>query len=356
MLLAVLAAVFIFLRSRNLTLLDLPPLEKKLNYPVTDHYDRKRFYNQDVSILPKSILEVLKWKTSSSKNQPWPKEIAGKKDHPPSLVSDSDIRISSVGHATFLLQLGSYNILTDPVWSQRASPLSWIGPKRVTQPGIDFDKIPKIDIVLISHNHYDHLDMETVKKLHLHSKPIFIVPLGNQRVIKEAISDAIVHDLDWYEQKQIGSLMVHAIPSQHWSSRSVIDVNKNLWAGFIVESGGRQVCFIGDSGYNQKMFREIGDKFQNIVFAIVPIGSYEPRWFMKPVHMNPQEALLAHQDMRAKFFIPSHFAVFKLSDEGYYTQLEDYHKAIAELGINKTEIITLMPGEYVQKKFELIAK
>jgi L-ascorbate metabolism protein UlaG (beta-lactamase superfamily) len=330
----------------------LAVLEEKLNYPVTDHYDRKKFYNQDVSILPKNIAEVLKWKTTSRANHSWPNEVIGKKDEPPSKVDKYNIRISSVGHATFLLQLENCNILTDPVWSQRASPISWIGPKRVTQPGIDFDKLPKIDIVLVSHNHYDHLDTHTIKKLWTHSQPIFIVPLANQRLIKKILPNAVVHDLDWYEDKQIGSLKIYAIPSQHWSSRSIVDVNKNLWAGFIVESEGQQICFIGDSGYNQKMFRQIGNRFQNIIFAIVPIGSYEPRWFMKPVHMNPQEALLAFQDMRAKFFIPSHFAVFKLSDEGYYTQLEDYRQAISDSGVKLESIITLMPGEYVCKKFK----
>jgi L-ascorbate metabolism protein UlaG (beta-lactamase superfamily) len=322
--------------------------KEKPNYPSSDHYDQKRFYNQDVDILPKSLSEVLKWKLTSQSHQ-WPEAVVGQKDQPPSNVANSHIRISSVGHATFLLQFENQNILTDPVWSQRASPLKWAGPKRVTPPGIDFDKLPKIDIVLISHNHYDHLDVDTIKKLWSHSRPIFIVPLGNQRLIKKALPEATVYDLDWYEQKQIGSLVVHAIPSQHWSSRTVIDVNQNLWAGFIVESKQAQICFIGDSGYSQKMFREIGDKFNNIVFAIVPIGSYEPRWFMKPVHMNPHEALLAYQDMRAKFFIPSHFAVFKLSDEGYQTQLDDYAAAIAKLGIDKASIFTLMPGQYVLK-------
>jgi L-ascorbate metabolism protein UlaG (beta-lactamase superfamily) len=328
-----------------LFLILIMPFFKDSEYPPSDHHDQKRFYNPDVNISPKGLLSLLKWKLTS-KTHPWPETVMGQKDIPPAKVGDGNIRISSVGHATFLIQLQNKNILTDPVWSKRASPFKFAGPKRVTEPGIDFDKLPQIDIVLISHNHYDHLDIDTVKKLWQHSKPVFITPLGNQRIIKKAIPEALVYDLDWHQNKAVDSLKIHLIPSQHWSSRWIVDANQDLWGGFIIEAEEGQICFIGDSGYSQKMFQEIGSKFTNIVFAILPIGAYEPRWFMKDVHMNPKEALLAYQDLKAKFFVPSHFAVFKLTDESYQKQLDDYAESVKELGIDDKNIVTLKPGQF----------
>jgi L-ascorbate metabolism protein UlaG (beta-lactamase superfamily) len=323
---------------------------EKLNYPKSDHYDQNKFYNQNPSVGPKGFASVLKWKLTSS-SQKWPERIVIEKDIPPAKVNNGNVRISSVGHATFLIQLKDKNILTDPVWSERASPFKSIGPKRISQSGIDFDKLPRIDIVLISHNHYDHLDTETIKRLWNHSAPVFIAPLGNQTIIKKAVPKALVYDLDWYQNMAIDSLKIHLIPSQHWSSRWIIDANKHLWGGFIIESEEGQICFIGDSGYSKDMFEEIGNKFDNIIFAILPIGSYEPRWFMKDVHMNPADALMAFRDLKAKFFIPSHFGVFQLSDESYQKQLNDYEQSIKESGINEEYIITLQPGQFVLKNF-----
>jgi L-ascorbate metabolism protein UlaG (beta-lactamase superfamily) len=310
----------------------------------------KKFYNQDRSVTSKGLLSILKWKLTSGQDK-WPVSVLGKSDVPPKQVGNGDVRISSVGHATFLIQLQNKNILTDPVWSQRASPFSFIGPKRVVSPGIDFKDLPPIDLVLISHNHYDHLDTETIKKLWQHSKPVFITPLGNQRVIKQAVPEASVLDLNWYQAIDSSPLKIHLIPSQHWSSRWIFDANENLWGGFVIESPEGQICFIGDSGYSSTMFQEIASIFTDITFAILPIGAYKPRWFMRDVHMNPQEALMAFKDLKAKFFVPSHFGVFQLTDESYETQLLDYEKSIKELKIDQERIITLMPGESCIKKF-----
>jgi L-ascorbate metabolism protein UlaG (beta-lactamase superfamily) len=195
------------------------------------------------------------------------------------------------------------------------------------------------------------LDTETIKKLWQHSKPVFITPLGNQRVIKQAVPEASVLDLNWYQAIDSSPLKIHLIPSQHWSSRWIFDANENLWGGFVIESPEGQICFIGDSGYSSTMFQEIASIFTDITFAILPIGAYKPRWFMRDVHMNPQEALMAFKDLKAKFFVPSHFGVFQLTDESYETQLLDYEKSIKELKIDQERIITLMPGESCIKKF-----
>jgi len=310
----------------------------------------KKYYNPDPSITMKGFWSVLKWKLTSKKNK-WSESLPGKIDIPPKQVASPDVRISSVGHATFLIQLQNKNILTDPVWSERVSPFSFIGPKRFVRPGINFKDLPQIDIVLISHNHYDHLDTNTIKKLWQHSKPIFVTPLGNERVIRSAVPDATIYDLNWYQKTDIDNLKIHLIPSQHWSSRWIIDTNKNLWGGFIIDAPEGQICFIGDSGYSQDMFEQIASKFDNIIFAILPIGAYEPRWFMKDVHMNPHDALMAFCDLKAKFFIPSHFGVFQLTDESYNTQLQDYENSIKELKIDQEKVITLQVGEFVLKSF-----
>jgi L-ascorbate metabolism protein UlaG (beta-lactamase superfamily) len=315
----------------------------------------KVFQNQDPLIKPKGFCSFIKWRFTSSMRK-WPKNVEVVKDHPPAAVCAPDMRISAVGHATFLIQLKNKNILTDPVWSKRVSPFSWIGPKRVSDVGIDFDRLPAIDIVLISHNHYDHLDLATLKRLQQQHKPIFITPLGNQVVIKKALPDACVYDLDWYQSVMAHELQIHVIPSQHWSSRWVIDTNKNLWGGFIIESAEGQICFIGDSGYSKPMFEEIGARFSKIVCAILPIGAYEPRWFMKDVHMNPEDALLAFLDLKADFFIPSHFGAFQLTDESYQQQLTDYAAAIAKLQIAGQRIVTLMPGQFTLREFASSAK
>ena len=316
------------------------------NEHLKSYYSNAKFHNPDITIKPKSLFNVFKWMITA-KSTPWPAQLAVSKYCPPAQVGEGEIMISSVGHATFLIQAQGRNILTDPVWSQRVSPLSFIGPKRITPPGIDFTDLPSIDIVLISHNHYDHLDLATLKKLWQHSKPVFVTPLGNDKIIKKALPEANIISLNWYEHTILNDLRLDVIPSQHWSSRIVIDTNKSLWGGFVIHTKVGQICFIGDSGYDQKMFQTIAQHFNNIVFAILPIGSYEPRWFMRQVHMNPADALLAYQDLKAKFFIPSHFGVFKLTDEGYETQLIDYQEAIKQSKVEPKNIATLYPGQSV---------
>ena len=309
-----------------------------------------RFLNPDANIKPKNLLAIFKW-AFTSQSKAWPEKVNAFKDSPPANVGDRDVRISSVGHATFLIQLANLNILTDPVWSKRASPVSFAGPKRVTQPGVDLEKLPHIDLILVSHNHYDHLDIDTLKSLwHVHH-PCIVVPLGNAKVIKQAIPKAKIIELNWYESFSFKSAQVHLVPSQHWSSRTVIDRNKALWGGFIIDAPQGQVCFVGDSGYSQEMFQTIAQHFSNILFAILPIGSYEPRWFMGDVHMNPQDAINAYKDLNAKFFIPSHFGVFKLTDESYHQQLLDYENAIKSSDVKEENMLILHPGEFVLRKF-----
>lgn len=220
-----------------------------------------------------------------------------------------------IGHATLLLQVGSYNILTDPHFSDRASPVSFAGPKRLAAPGIAIDDLPHIDLVLISHNHYDHLDEASVKRLAAQAggPPMFIVPLGMEQWLRAA-GIANVVELDWWDRVRMGSLDVHLVPVQHWSQRTLFDRNKSLWGGFYVQHRTLSFFHAGDTGYS-KDFADIRQRLGAPDIAAIPIGAYEPRWFMGKQHVDPVEAVQIHKDLGAKYSIGVHWGTFQLADE-----------------------------------------
>lgn len=305
------------------------------------------FHNLDPSIKPKGFIDSIKWRLTA-RRKTWPKFVPNElKDVPPVEVSGDDIRVSFVGHHTFLIQVCGLNILTDPVWSKRASPFSFIGPKRVTEPGINLANLPKIDLVLISHNHYDHLDIATLKALYNLGSPKIITPLGNDKPIKESIKLADIELLDWYESYRIKEdITIHLEPAQHWSARGLFDRNRALWGSFVINIMGKQIYFVGDSGYDQKMFKDAASRFPNIICSIIPIGAYEPRWFMSPIHMNPEEAVKVHQDLCSHYSIAGHFGAFQLTDEGYDEPVIDLVKAKQKLGL-KDEFTVMKIGSHV---------
>ena len=220
-----------------------------------------------------------------------------------------------IGHATVLLQLASYNILTDPHFSDRASPVSFAGPKRMAKPGIAIDQLPHIDVVLISHNHYDHLDIDTVKRLAAQTggPPMFIVPLGLEAWFKSAGIGNVV-ELDWWDRVRLGSLDFHLVPVQHWSQRTLWDRNKSLWGGFFVKHHSMSFVYTGDTGYS-KDFSDIRARLGAPDIAAIPIGAYEPRWFMEKQHVNPADAMQVHKDLGAKYSLGVHWGTFELTDE-----------------------------------------
>lgn len=291
----------------------------------------KRFKNVDPTKKPQSFFAFLKWKLTSKKPK-WPLSIPLiSEDIPPSQVDGNDIRVSFVGQATFLIQTASLNILTDPIWSARSSPFKNYGPTRVTDPGIRFENLPKIDLILISHNHYDHMDIETLKKLWHQDQPKIIVPLENEHVLHKEIPGINVTTLDWHTFKKINEqINIYLEPAQHWSRRTFTDKNRALWGTFIIGTPHHSICFIGDSGYDPTLFKAIGKKFNNIILSIIPIGAHEPRWFMKNVHMNPEEAVFVHLDLNSKYSIGSHFETFPLADD-------EYKQAALELAIAKNK-------------------
>ena len=307
----------------------------------------KIFQNLNPNIKPKSLLDLLKWKVKSTKSK-WPEMVPIEgTDVPPIRVDDYRVCITFVGHVTFLIQTNGLNILTDPIWSERASPFSFIGPKRVTPPGIKFNDLPSIDVVLISHNHYDHMDIPTIKKLWERDKPQIITPLMNDQIIKSHIPDIEVTTMDWADELSIeGNINIHLEPAQHWSARGLFDQNKALWGTFIIVTNIGSICFIGDSGYNPEIFKSIGKKY-DISISLIPIGAFEPKWFMKDVHMNPEEALLTHKDLKSKYSIASHFETFKLADDSFKQAAIELEQARCKYEIsNRTFITPKIGGAY----------
>jgi len=312
----------------------------------SDHFDGKKFYNPGKP-LNKGFAAFVKWRISADR-QPWPEytELTTY-DHPPRRVMGEQLRVSLVGHATVLIQTQGLNILTDPVWSERASPVQWAGPRRVHPPGIAFADLPPIDVVLISHNHYDHLDLATLERLRQHSKPRIIVPLGNDRILAGHNRALRAEAYDWGDSVQIGSEMaVHVEPMHHWSARGISDRNEALWAAFTITTPGGNIYFVGDSGYgNGDNFRAAKEKFGAFRLAVLPIGDYDPRWFMAYGHMNPAESLLAFEDLGRPHFLPMHYRMFPLADTGYAQPLQDLRQAMDVHSVEEGRIVPLMAGE-----------
>lgn len=300
-----------------------------------------KFKNVNPNKKHKTFIDLIKWKLCSKKKK-WPSFVPiHTTDYPPPRVKEQDkVRISFVGHVSFLIQTSSLNILTDPIWSERASPSQKLGPKRVSEPGIPFNALPPIDAVIISHNHYDHMDITTIKNLWHQHKPQIIVPLKNDEILKAKIPKIEVTTLNWGEglnlnyliksEKANNSISIHLEPSQHWSARGLFDQNQALWGTFIIKTPIGSICFIGDSGYDPSIFKEIGRKFDPMLVSLIPIGAYEPRWFMQDVHMNPEESILVHQDLGSRNSIASHFDTFPLADD-------DFKQAVTELEIARNK-------------------
>ncbi len=280
------------------------------------HFDGKRFYNPDASH-GRGFLDVLRWKlTSRPESSPrFVPDVEPSK--PPPEVQGSELRVTLINHSTLLLQQSGFHILTDPIWSDRASPLAWIGPRRRRNPGVLWEDLPRIDLVLLSHNHYDHLDLPTLRRLADRGQSQFIVPTGVARLLR---SQGIgpVRELDWGESLPHGRATIHCVPAFHFSARGIFDRNRTLWCGYVVAAADRMIYFAGDTAFGGH-FAQIREKFGSPQLALLPIGAYEPRWFMSPVHMAPDEALRAHEILAAKTSIAIHHGTFQLADEGLDT-------------------------------------
>ena len=253
--------------------------------------------------------------------------------------------VTFVGHATFLIQVAGINLLTDPVYSERASPVSFAGPRRVRAPGVRFDDLPAISLVLLSHNHYDHCDLGTLRALDRRFQPRLVAPIGNGRLLRSAGIHQ-VEEIDWWQSASAAPLPVTLTPAQHFSARSMFDRNRALWGGFLIEARGRRILFAGDSGYGPH-WREIARRLGPFDLALLPIGAYEPRWFMKDIHMNPAEAVQAHLDLGPRQSIAMHFGTFQLTPEGIDEPVRDLATALRQRGVSAEQFRTVDVGESV---------
>jgi L-ascorbate metabolism protein UlaG (beta-lactamase superfamily) len=272
------------------------------------HFDGRRFYNPNAP-QARGFLDALRWKLTSH-TEPSPPFIDDVVPSvPPRPLDARQIRVTMVNHSTVLVQRSGFNLLTDPIWSERASPLSWIGPKRRRRPGVRMEDLPPIDAVLISHNHFDHLDLPTLRQLATSRRSTFAVAARCARLLRSQRIES-VHELDWGESLTISGVTIHCVPALHFSARGILDRNKTLWCGYVVEDLQSVVYFAGDTSFGSH-FAQIREKFGPPQLALLPIGAYEPRWFMSPVHMAPEEAVRAHQILGAKTSIAMPHGTFR---------------------------------------------
>jgi L-ascorbate metabolism protein UlaG (beta-lactamase superfamily) len=233
---------------------------------------------------------------------------------PPYRLSHGRLRVNFVNHSTVLLQIGELNLLTDPIWSYRASPVPWIGPKRHRAPGLRFEDLPPIDLVLISHNHYDHLDRPTLKRLLKQHAPAIFCPLGVAKLLKE-IGFQQIWEMDWWQNSRWRGLDLHCTPAQHFSARTPFDRDETLWASWVLQGASGTVFFAGDTAFGPHL-EEIAQRFPNPRLALLPIGAYRPEWFMGAVHMSPDEAVQTHRLLGAQHSVGIHYGTFLLADDG----------------------------------------
>jgi len=281
--------------------------------PPSDHFNGVRFFNPGAPA-GRSFGDFLRWQRTRQRT-PWPQWVQNRATPSlPERLEGGQLALTFINHITFLLQFRGLNILTDPVYSDRVSPFRSRGPRRVRDPGLAFKDLPPIQVVLVTHNHYDHLDIETLLRLQAAHSPRFVTTLGNRAFLAEfGIHE--VEELDWWQSVDIAGARVTLTPAQHWSARRPRNRNRTLWGGFVISADGRQVYFAGDTGYGGH-FHEVRQRFGKADVALLPIGAYEPRWFMRDQHMNPDDAVRAHLDLEASVSVGTHFGCFQLTDEG----------------------------------------
>jgi L-ascorbate metabolism protein UlaG (beta-lactamase superfamily) len=320
---------------------------RRLNAPgysgaPSDHFDGTEFRNREDVELP-SVTKGIRY-LFTTRPGPWDDwRDNPNAPRPPERVGPHQLRVTFVNHATTLIQLDGINVLTDPTWAERASPFSFLGPRRRHAAGLPFEELPPIDIVLVSHNHYDHLNLPTLARLQADHDPEFVVGLGN-RALLEKHGIERVRELDWNESAQLKSLSIIAQPARHFSGRGISDRQRNLWVSFVIDGPGGRVYFAGDTSYGSHFAataRELGP----LRLAILPIGAYEPRWFMAPVHLNPAEAVQAHVDLGAHRSLAMHYGTFRLSEEGQDKPVEDLRRAFETTNVNEDDFWILAPGQ-----------
>jgi L-ascorbate metabolism protein UlaG (beta-lactamase superfamily) len=320
--------------------------------PTSDHFDGERFFDAEAAP-PRSLRDLLRWflqRRLRGTKATWPDWApCPYADTPPARVDGDKVRLCFVGHASWLIQTAGLNILVDPVWSMRASPFSFAGPKRHNDPGVAFEKLPDIDVVLVSHGHYDHLDVATLSRLAAAHRPRIITPLGNDTIMRNHDAAIAAEGFDWDVRVNLGAAAVTLVPTSHWSARNLSDRNMSLWASFVIDAPCGKIYVVGDSGYGEgRLFRRARERHGPFKLAILPIGAYEPRWFMRDQHMNPAEAVQAYGDCGAELVLAHHYGTFQLTDEAIDAPLVALADALKAAGIPAERFRALRPGEVVQ--------
>jgi L-ascorbate metabolism protein UlaG (beta-lactamase superfamily) len=321
--------------------------------PVSDHFNGERFFDPH-GAPPRGRGELNRWLVDRywrGTRAKWPAWVPSPhSDRPPPRVEGAAWRVSYVGHASFLVQTAGLNILLDPVWSMRASPFRHVGPKRVNDPGIAFADLPPIDVVLVSHAHYDHLDTATLSRLAAAHHPQVITPLGNDAIMRAHDKAIAAEAYDWHDRVEIGrDAAVTLVQTRHWSARNLSDRNMSLWASFVIEVPGGRIYFVGDSSYGEgRHFRDARQRYGPFQLALLPIGAYEPRWFMADQHMNPAEAVQAFIDCGAKRALGHHYGTFQLTDEAIDAPLVALAEALQTTNIPAERFAALRPGQYLE--------
>jgi L-ascorbate metabolism protein UlaG (beta-lactamase superfamily) len=285
--------------------------------PRSDHFDGERFFHPGLASSDKRFWEVVRWRLKG-KRVPWPRMVPARSGVQPS-ASTENLRLTFIGHASLLIQVARINLLIDPVWAERASPFTWIGPRRRNPPAVALEALPPINAVLITHNHYDHLDIATIKKLWSVHRPFVLAPLGNDAIIHAVDPDVEVRTGDWWDGVPLSTAVrVTIVPAYHWSSRKLADRRMALWGGFILETPVGVVYCAGDTAYRDgAIFAEIGRRFGPPLVAVLPIGAYAPRWFMQSQHIDPSEAMMIASACGAQHVLGFHWNTFPLTDEPY---------------------------------------
>jgi N-acyl-phosphatidylethanolamine-hydrolysing phospholipase D len=321
------------------------------------HHRDGHFQNSDGEFRPRSLAEVIRWRWQAMGAglprrplEPIPTQAADLAFIRANTGAAQQPAVTWIGHATVLAQLGGLNLLTDPIFSERASPLSFAGPKREQPPGVALAELPHVDAVLVSHNHYDHLDLASCRALAAQpgGAPLFVVPLGLQRWFQARGIERVV-ELDWWQGQVLSGLEIVLVPARHWSARGLNDRMKTLWGGFAVFAPDCQLFFAGDTGYSRD-FADIRARFADrqrdggFDLALIPIGAYEPRWFMSDQHVNVDEALKIHADLGAKRSLGVHWGTFELTDEALDEPPRQLHLHRAALGMAEDAFFTLAIG------------
>lgn len=313
--------------------------------PISDHFDGARFFNPDADA-GRSFSDFLRWQRTRQAT-PWPRTRELPKPPPVNgPLARDELRITFINHVTFLIQLPGLTVLTDPVFSDRASPVQWAGPRRVHAPGVPLDQLPEIDLVFVSHNHYDHMDLAALKAIAYTHAPLFLTGLGNAAFLRQQGISPVV-ELDWWEQTSLRGAQLTFTPAQHWSTRGPGGKNHTLWGGLWLSSAQHSIYFAGDTGYS-RLFTDIRRRCGVPELALLPIGAYEPRWFMSNQHMNPDDAVRAHCDLEAELSVAMHFGCFRLTDEGIDEPVRALERALVARAVSAEAFRVPVPGETIQ--------